>query len=239
MKKYLFILAAALTSAIVLSSCNDSEGDYPEFWSFATVKTLDGGGYYFQFDDQKTAYPGDKTRIAGYEAKEGQRVVIYFNRLPDQQPGYDDNIALYSIRNMRPDDVKVINTQEELDALGNDRTGIYLPARLKGDYLDIEILYPMTDYKKHTFTLASVNFPQVEPQADEDLVEQPDTENYVILELRHNADGDTNGYESRDLLSFRLGEFHPKALGKKGVMIRTRSLTHGTIWFKVDFSEEK
>lgn len=66
-------------------------------------------------------YPGDKSRIGSYKAEEDQRVVIYFNLLNNKVEGYDYNMALYYIQDIYSGGTKVVTTQEELDALEDDK----------------------------------------------------------------------------------------------------------------------
>lgn len=67
MKRFGFITLAVLT-AVFFSSCNDSDGDYASSWAFASAETL-SNDYYFVLDDDKTVYPSDKSRVAGYKPR--------------------------------------------------------------------------------------------------------------------------------------------------------------------------
>ena len=98
MKRFGFITFAVLTA--VFSSCNDSDGDYASSWAFASAETLNSNDYYFVLDDNKTVYPSDKSRVAGYKPEDDQRVIIFFNLLKTGVEGYDYNIALYDARNI-------------------------------------------------------------------------------------------------------------------------------------------
>ena len=96
MKRFGFITLAVLT-AVFFSSCNDSDGDYASSWAFASAETL-SNDYYFVLDDDKTVYPSDKSRVAGYKPEDDQRVIIFFNLLKTGVEGYDYNIALYDCK---------------------------------------------------------------------------------------------------------------------------------------------
>ena len=66
MKKFgLFLIAAIAVTAF--TSCNDDDGGEPLRTLITTVRTLDGGDYYFQRDNGETLYPGNKSRIPGYK----------------------------------------------------------------------------------------------------------------------------------------------------------------------------
>ena len=72
MKRFGFITFAVLT-AVFFSSCNDSDGDYASSWAFASAETLNSNDYYFVLDDNKTVYPSDKSRVAGYKPEDDNR----------------------------------------------------------------------------------------------------------------------------------------------------------------------
>ena len=66
MKKFgLFLIAAIAVTAF--TSCNDDDGGEPLRTLITTVRTLDGGDYYFQRDNGETLYPGNKSRVPGYK----------------------------------------------------------------------------------------------------------------------------------------------------------------------------
>ena len=121
MKRFGLFLLVTMAAAI-FTSCNDSDGDYPRLSAFASVKPLENNDFYVVLDDGKTVYPGDKSRIGSYKAEEDQRVVIYFNLLNNKVEGYDYNMALYYIQDIYSGGTKVVTTQEELDALEDDKT---------------------------------------------------------------------------------------------------------------------
>lgn len=120
MKRFGLFLLVTMAAAI-FTSCNDSDGDYPRLSAFASVKPLENNDFYVVLDDGKTVYPGDKSRIGSYKAEEDQRVVIYFNLLNNKVEGYDYNMALYYIQDIYSGGTKVVTTQEELDALEDDK----------------------------------------------------------------------------------------------------------------------
>ena len=125
MKRFGLFLLVTMAAAI-FTSCNDSDGDYPRLSAFASVKPLENNDFYVVLDDGKTVYPGDKSRIGSYKAEEDQRVVIYFNLLNNKVEGYDYNMALYYIQDIYSGGTKVVTTQEELDALEDDKTSFML-----------------------------------------------------------------------------------------------------------------
>ena len=122
MKKFgLFLIAAIAVTAF--TSCNDDDGGEPLRTLITTVRTLDGGDYYFQRDNGEKLYPSDKTRVPDYKGKERQRAIIWFNLLKESVPDYDYNIALYAVDEIFTGKAQVVNTAEELEALGTAKTG--------------------------------------------------------------------------------------------------------------------
>lgn len=210
----LFLLGALVLAA--LTACNDSDGDYARNGAFVTVKALAENDYFFELDDNKTAYPSDKTRIGAYNAVEGRRVVIYFNLLPASLPGYDYNIALYAVQEIYSGQTRVVSTEEELDELPDDKTS-YIGYSLDGfNYLNLGIGFYATDLSKHKFLLVRNDVTELDPENKE--------EGYLNLELRHDAGGDTSGYDFMDrYVSFPLDEFREELADKKGVVLRVNT----------------
>ena len=124
MKRFGFITLAVLT-AVFFSSCNDSDGDYASSWAFASAETLNSNDYYFVLDDNKTVYPSDKSRVAGYKPEDDQRVIIFFNLLKTGVEGYDYNIALYDVRNIYTGETRIVTTQEEVEELPDAQTSYF------------------------------------------------------------------------------------------------------------------
>lgn len=213
MKKFglLFIALAAL-----LAACNDNDGDYAAYAFFVTVKTRAGSDYYFQTDDQKTFYPSDKSRIAGYEAREGQRAILWFNLLPDAVAGYDFNISAYYIEDIYTAAARII-TQEELDALADDPVSL-LDAQLSRTHLTLRLAYPVTDNSKHRFHL-------VRAQAAGE--QTPTHAGYLDVELRHDAGEDTPDDDRAYYVSLSLEELGESMQHMKGLTMRISTQLNG------------
>ena len=238
MKKFgLFLIAAIAVTAF--TSCNDDDGDYPRNNPLiTTVRTLDGGDYYFQRDNGETLYPGDKSRIPGYKAEDKQRAIIWFNLLSGIQ-GYDYNIALYAVDNIYTGTSEVVSTPERLEELGDDPTG-YPTAyenyfNLSKEWLTVYALYAVTDNSKHSFSVIVNDVPEVEPTAESG----ESDENYLDVELRHNADGDLSGVDRGYYLSFDLSGIAERLEGKKGITLRIKTRENGTKYLKLDLPQEK
>ena len=155
MKKFGLFLIAALAGT-AFTSCNDDDGDYPKYSPLiTTVHSLDGGDYYFQRDNGETLYPGDKSRVPGYkpDPDKTQRTIIWFNLLSGIE-GYDYNIALYNVENIFTGTSMIVDTQEQLDELGSEKTGFQNNTfNLTKEWLTFYALYPVSDNSKHDFTV--------------------------------------------------------------------------------------
>lgn len=230
MKRFgLFILAAF--TAIGFTSCNDSDGDYPRSWAFATVKTLENNDYYFVLDDGKTAYPGDKSRIGAYQAEEDGRAIIYFNLQKTPVESYDYNIALYLVQDIYSGETQTVASQEELDELADAPTS-FLGSRLNSNYLNLGVGFNASDLSKHTFKL--VYFPDAEIAPDNK------REGYVNMELRRDANGDEGRYNYEDrYVSFKLDAFEELLKDKEGIILRVHTRLNGVKYIKIDLPKER
>lgn len=232
MKKFSLFLIAALP-VLAFTSCNDdSDGDYPRYTPLiTTVHTLDGNDYYFQRDNGQTLYPSDKSRVPGYKAEERKRALIWFNLLEGIE-GYDYNIALYAVDEIYTGTSEVVTDAARLEELGNDPTGF--DSRLESfnltkEWFTFYALYAVSDNSKHAFTLI-VNETEEPEQTNE---------GYLDVELRHNAGGDTQGYDKGYYISFDLSGIAERLEGKKGVTLRIKTRENGTKYLKLDLPQEK
>lgn len=225
MKRFVLLLLAAVAS----TSCNDTDGDYPAALSFATIQTIGdrASDYYFVKDDGVTLYPGDKSRIAAYAPEQEARVVVYYNFLKDPATGYDKNIALYAVNDVRIGRTAIVTTQEELDKLGEAKTD-YDPfyCQLTDKYINFRIGYYAADPSKHAFTL--IRNEVAEPASE------PTEPGYLHLELRHEDKGDHPARAWREWLSFPLDTFRDALEGMKGVVIRIETPGYGTQYIRLE-----
>lgn len=232
MKKIGFILLSALLAALA-PSCNNDKGDYPGYTLITSIHSLDNGDYYFQRDNGQTLYPGDKTRVPGFQPDgEHKRAIVWFNLLEEPATGYDYNIALYGIDYIYSGTSQVVDTQEQLDGLGNNPTSFmtdYLAyGNLTKEWLTLYVGYPVTNNSKHSFTLIVNN------------VEAPDqtNEGYLDVELRHNAGGDLYGYTYWYYISLDMTPLAAQLEGKKGITLKILTQQNGTKYLKFDLPQE-
>ena len=225
MKKIGLFLIAAM-AVFAFTSCNDdTDGDYPRYTPLiTTVRTIGGeegeasADYYFQRDNGEKLYPSDKTRVPDYKGKERQRAIIWFNLLKESVPDYDYNIALYAVDEIFTGKAQVVNTAEELEALGTAKTGF-------------NALYAVRDNSKHTFTLA------VDKSGTTEFKES--AEGYLDVVVRHDAGDDAGGYDSGFYVSFDLTDIAAELEGKKGINLLLPTRENGDKEIKLDLPQEK
>lgn len=225
----LFLLAALAASG--LQGCNDSDGDYAGHWAFTTVCPLEKGDYYFLLDDDSTLYPGDKSRIGAYQAREDQRAIVFFNFLHESVAGYDRNIALYDIQEIDSGQTLLVETQEQADALPDTRTS-FIGARLNRNYLNLGIGFNASDLSKHRFMLVRNTVAEIDPENR--------AEGYLNLELRHDDGGDSGRDHPERYVSFRLGDdFKALLVGQQGIILRVNTRMNGIRHIRIELPQEK
>lgn len=242
MKKIGFLLLAAC-AAIGLSSCNNDSGNYSWGSSLVTVRTFGGisSDYYFESDGGEKIHVGDRSRVGSYVAEDGNRALITYQFLDEKKEGYDYNILLYTIDDIRWGDTRTVTSQEELDLLGSDKTSLYVD-QYYGQYaigatteiLNANFVYYASDTKKHTFTLVKPDFEGYVPETTEN--------GYLNLELRHHAGEEDTKQVKSEWMSFRLDDFAADLSGMKGIIVSMK--THDSdedkiLSIKVDFQDLK
>ena len=98
-----------------------------------TVRTLDGGDYYFQRDNGETLYPGNKSRVPGYkpDPDKTQRVIIWFT-LQNGIADYDYNIDLYFVENIYTGTSEIVTDAARLEEHQQNGRAIRSTSRKSG-----------------------------------------------------------------------------------------------------------
>ena len=220
MKKFgLFLIAAIAVTAF--TSCNDDDGGEPLRTLITTVRTLDGGDYYFQRDN-------------------GETVIIWFT-LQNGIADYDYNIDLYFVENIYTGTSEIVTDAARLEELGSAKTGFQSNTfNLTKEWLTFYALYPVSDNSKHTFTVI-VNEVKDEGEKGDGGAEQSEAAetDYLQLELRHNPGGDTQGYTDGYYVSFDLTPLAERLEGKKGVVLHIETNKNGPQEIKLDLLQKK
>ncbi len=211
--KKLSLLLLSIFSLIGLSSCNDSDSDYPGYAYFVTVKAASESAYYFMMDDDKTIYPGNVSRIPNYKPVDNQRAILLFNLLNEPMTGFNYNAEIFDVQPIYSRDAEVM-PQEDIDQLANDGIevyrGMYTP-----HYLTIPVTYSTTKTVKHEFYLV----------AAEEEVDSPEQSELFILELRHDAKGDQGGWPTEEYISFKIDNLKTLMDDKAGIKLVSKSLS--------------
>lgn len=235
MKKIGLFILTALIAGSLLPSCNDSDADYPNYKALVTVRTDGEASYYFDFDNEQTAFPGDTRRIGYYKAEEGQRAMILFNYLDAKAEGYDNNISLYAIMDILTKDPKIVTTREELDAVGNDPLDIvgaeYGTPQIwiGGGHLNINFALMGSPDSKHEMILLQDKTPEAVPETD----------GYTNVEFRQKATGLIGHNYQSGWVSYRLGDLDPALSGSKGLNVRVKTLSGAVKYYKVDVQNDE
>lgn len=230
----MFLMGALAACSLV--ACNESSSDYAKYSSFAVVH-IATTGYYFELDDHDTLYPADISRVPGYSAQEGARVIIAYNLLEDEQkvPGFDYTIALYSVDTTpRWGSTAIVADESQLAAEGDAQVSIFSQALLFStrETLTIALGFYANDVTKHNFTLVHVEDEAFDPGMTAD--------GYLNLRLCHSfGDDSTTGVSAQgQWVSFRLDEFDELIPGTKGVIVSMKGFDNSQLLhYKVDWSE--
>ena len=170
MKKIALLLVSMVTLSM-FASCDNVEGDYAAYSSFVTVRTSTATPFFFEMDNGKTAFPGDMSRKPGYEAKDGQRAMIWFNFLEQPVQGFDYNVAIYQIAHIFTSKPQFM-TKAEFADMPNDGIDM-LQAQLNKAYLTMHVVYKSSMDHQHDFSLVSLT----------DATEKPKLPEYLDVEL--------------------------------------------------------
>lgn len=216
----------------VLQSCLDDDDSPSESFVISTVNVPnpESKDFYFTLDDGKKMFPGDTKELGSYQLIDGQRAFVIFNEMDQKVEGYDYNIQVKRIKDILTKDIITLN-DENVKEVGDDKinsTYMWITQDLK--YLTIEFQYLGThnEDKKHFLNLV-INELETKP------TENPDND-YIELEFRHNAEGDTPYRLGEGYVSFKLDEIKEQMKGKKGLKIRVNTIYNGEKYQKIDFS---
>lgn len=229
MEKMIKVVFTVMSVMSVCVSCNMDDNDYdePQWSSYVTVAT-DDNSFHFVGDGGEKVYPGDVSRIGGYDkdGKNGKRAYIFFNYLSNKVEGYDYNVALYRVMDILSKEVEVAKTEEDINEAGDDRLIIdYI--KIRGEWLDINFSLMTENNAKHKITLLdnTLAVPPTDMPAD-----------YQYVELRQNAGGAHGQYIGLGNVSYKLNGYHPSVTGKKGLYIRVNTVRSGIEYYKINYS---
>lgn len=227
MKKLGILFLTAVIALSVFSSCNTNDSDFARNSCFAVISST-APSLTFKTDDNLTLVVGNN-RATGYQPQYGQRVIINFNFMQNEQGATGNMIDLYSVADVRWGESAKVADAEELKALGEAAVVLYADNMLSStrEILNMALAYYGTTPDKHTMTIVENNDPQYAPTTTD--------EEYLNLELRHKDTEKvtTSGYA--EWVSFDLTDFD--TTGYKGLIIGMLNFNNQKIYVKVDFTE--
>lgn len=203
-KKALVILLGLFT-IFTFNSCSDDDGYSLDKFivNLATVNPIDieQGTYSLTLDDGTTLWPAASNMV--YRPKADQRVFLNYTLLSGQTEFYDHYIKVNYIQDILTKKVVDLTPSNEKE-IGNDPIKIL---RLwEGDnYLNIHFGYNVGGGQvKHAINLVK-NKLNAQSQAGDK----------IVLEFRHNANGDPEKYGENSYVAFDLKPFQTE--GKTSV----------------------
>lgn len=208
MKKILLIAIAA----ILLVSCNTKDERYDNYWTSLGVyeTTKDNAlGFQIALDNGNYVIPKEITDGA-HSLEDGTRVVIYYSII-NEEAGANENLiisaALHQI-----DDVltkNVIEISEEIaDSIGNDPIHVHSEdIWISNNYLNIYFSY-YGGGRIHYINM--IKFPN----------DSTDAEGNLILEFRHNNNGDYPSHAYDGFVSFDLNNLQSLEVDTLPIVVR-------------------
>lgn len=224
MKKPLYFLLFSLVLFGLVSCENDNDGDY--YTGIALVSIIPTeNGYYFRQDNGESIYPSVNF-VSGYELpQKDQRAFIYYSLLETEQPGYDYSIKLFGIENILTKEILIVDSQEELEKIGNDPINI-TKAWMGDGYINIWFQFPFTSGSEPHY----INLIQ-----NKLVTSTSDNEDGIILEFRHNAYGDTNNIIHEGLAAFKVKDLLNPNIKK--IFLKTKTLSDNLIYYEINISK--
>ena len=213
MKKILLHTAAVLISTILFTSCRI---DSPQlFYSYMTAvkeQPSDKSISYLVTDDSTIVYPTEWFDALS-RMKHNQRLLATFT-VPSGELGDRIEASFQSYGYVSEDSIKVTS---QPDTLGKDPVSITEAWHSGGIYgagRFVTVSFVISGAGLHSHSVILV---------DNSGSVNPDVEGYWNLTLRHNANGDPQGYQSQAVYSFPLPEQYT-ASGIKGLRITYQPL---------------
>ncbi len=190
MKKIFYLLIIPM---VIFTSCDDDDGySLDKFWiNMATVENPDNEAYFYMRLDNNDLLWIAATNYYNYTPRTGQRILADYTILNDRPAGsiYQHDVKLNDAYNILTKDIFYI-TPATQDSIGNDPVGIN-DMWVGGDFLNVRFYYPGNN-KIHFINLVK------------DLSVEPQETGTIHLELRHNANDDTETFRRYGMVCFNL-----------------------------------
>ena len=182
--KYLLVLLASIP--FFVGCANDDGYSLDKFWvEVASVVPTGDGAYYIKLDDGTKLWPASS--VAGVPTTY-TRAQVNYTILSDSVGDYDHYVKVNYLSSILTKDILKL-TPEQADSLGDDKIKI-LELWEGDDFLNIHFGVNVGV----NGILHSINM------VDNGL----DSEGYINLEFKHNANGDASSYGAKGLIAFNL-----------------------------------
>ncbi|PXV58119.1 NigD-like protein [Dysgonomonas alginatilytica] len=213
--RYSLIFLVGLLTTFAFSSCTNDDGYSLDKYmvEIATVNSIDStaGTYYLTLDNGETLWP--VSSAPHFVPKSNQRVLVNFTLLSDKIGEYDHYARINQIQNILTKNVVDLTSENEKE-IGNDP--IKLLSLWTGDnYLNIRFGYNTGGEISHSINL-------VRNKLDEAPISK---DGAIILEFRHNKNGDPERYGVNSYVAFDLRPF--KAENKDSIKFIIKVLDFG------------
>lgn len=204
--------------SIFLMSCNNDDDDYSmgDFWltTGTVIKTSDH--FYVVNDEGETLWPS-ATNVDPQFLEDSMRAIVNYTILGDatDNPDFDYYVKINSIKKILTKPVFNFTnetSQAVKDSIGSDAVTI-TSTWFTGKYLNVQFEYGGGFGYIHYINLV---------KDDKD----PETENgEIILELKHNKNGDPNTYLYWGIASFDLTELRIEGESSVDILVRALGKT--------------
>jgi len=210
MNKTKICILGLLATAFGFQSCLDDNNDDPTIHpnALVTVKSDDNGKTFFQLDEKTTLFPENVTTKL-FDGKE-VRALINYAELEKETPGFSKTIKVNWIDSIRTKEMDVVTPEKPLDSYGND------PLEIMNDWVTIaEDGYLTLRIRTNWSVPTNPHYLY--------LVGNVDSENPFVVELRHDAKGDTYGPLADALIAFRLSHLPEDAPADQKLTVKWNS----------------
>ncbi len=211
MKKLWFMLP--LLAMVFLNSCNDDEGySLGDYWLASATFMADSNYYYIQTDAGKALFPS-ATNIPANKHEDGNRILVSYTILQDApaESKYDYLVKINGTSDILTKGIfsfTAETTQEVKDSIGHNAVTIR-DTWFTNDFLNVEFEYGGGS-RIHYISLVK------------DETEALTDDGAVILELKHNTNGDPYNYLQWGIASFDISELQQE--GQDSISIFVRAL---------------
>ncbi len=209
MNKTKICILGLLAAVFGFQSCLDTNDEPSDTLNaLVTVKTGEDGKTFLQLDEKTTLFPENVTGKL-FDGKEVRALTNYVE-LDKETPGFSKTVKVNFIDSIRTKDMDVVTPDKPLDSYGND------PLEIMNDWVTIaEDGYLTLRIRTNWSAPTKPHYLY--------LVGDVDSENPFVVELRHDAKGDTYGPLADGLIAFRLSHLPEDAPADQKLTVRWNS----------------